>query len=302
MSSTTVPSPYASLGASRGWRPTPPQKLLVFLVGEPGTGKSTLVASIPECFVLDTEGRLHDVVHNEATYFNYTDMTDYIKLLDKLIEDGKAGKHPCKVVAIDTIDTYLTMYAAHITKNKGSDYRTWPHGTGYTALSDHLCGKLRALALAGYGWVITAHLKKNAIFNEQGECTRIVREPNLYNSTLMPLHALCQIQATCLRTTEQPTKVKEIKVRGVVKEKRTVNDGPRRTVFALSMRPGGDNSNDKERTDAKNPYLDHLAEVIRIPGRNGYTAFATEYLTAMETIQKQLSSESLVATPKPHPS
>lgn len=292
MSSTTIPSAYASLGASRGWRPTPPQKLLVFATGEPGTGKSTFVASIPECFVLDTEERLHDVIHNEATYFTYSDVADYIKLLDKLIEDGRAGKHPCKVVAIDTIDTYLSMYAAHISKSKGSDYRTWPHGGGYTALSDHLCGKLRALAQAGYGWFVTCHLKTNTIFNDQGECVKIVREPNLFNSTLMPLHALCQVQATFLRTTEQPTKTKEIKVRGVVKDTRVVPDGPRRTVFALSMRPGGDNSNDKERTDAKNPYLGHLSEVIRIPGRNGYTAFAAEYLTAMETIQKQLSTES----------
>lgn len=290
-----IPSAYAEYGGGVGWNYTPPEQLRMFLIGAPGDGKSTFAASNPDAWIIDTEGRSRDVVHGRAAYFHCPDAGDYMKLLSQLVKDGNAGKAPCKTVIFDTIDAWVLQLVRFLTKtrlpegSRADSILDLPHGKGYSLLQDEISRRLAALTLAGYGWWVVAHIKETAVTDEQGNILRYRKESNLFPSLRGPLHMMSHIQGTLIRKVVTPTIEKQIKTpSGKVIVKKVL--GEPKNIFLLSLRPGGARI-EGERTDAKNPYLGYLDEVIELPVKDGYQTFATKYSEAMERIRVDLEKE-----------
>ncbi len=296
LATATIPSRYAEFGGGIGWKHTPANQLRIFLIGSPGCGKSTFAASNPNAWVIDTEGRARDVVHGRAAYFYCPDAADYMKLLGQLVEDGKAGKAPCKHVVFDTIDAWVLQLVQFLTRTRlPADSRAdsildLPHGKGYALLQDEISRRLSALTLAGYGWTVVAHIKETAVTDEQGNILRYRKESNLFPSLRGPLHMMSHIQGTVMREVVTPTVIKEITTpKGKVIKKPM--QGEPKNVFLLSLRPGGARI-EGERTDAKNPYLGYLDEVMELPSKDGWAAFEDKYVEAMERIKIDLQKEN----------
>ena len=296
IATATIPSSYKEFNGHVGWKYTPVNQLRIFLIGSPGCGKSTFAASNPDAWVIDTEGRARDVVHGRAAYFHCAEASDYMGLLAKLVEDGKAGKAPCKHVVFDTIDAWVLQLVQFLTKTRlPADSRAdsildLPHGKGYSLLQDEISRRLSALTLAGYGWTVVAHIKETAVTDEQGNILRYRKESNLFPSLRGPLHTMSHIQGTVMRDVVTPMVVKEITTpKGKVIKKEVQGDP--RNVFLLSLRPGGARI-EGERTDAKNPYLNYLDEVMELPVKDGWAAFSGKYAEAMERIKVDLQKEN----------
>ncbi len=291
----TIPSAYAEFGGSIGWKPTPINQLRLFLIGSPGSGKSTFAASNPDAWIIDTEGRSRDVVHGKAAYFYCPDAADYKKLLFQLVVDGKAGKAPCKHVVFDTIDAWVLQLVQFLTRTrlpegtKVDSILDLPHGKGYALLQAEIRGRLSALTLAGYGWTVVAHIKETEVVDEQGNILRYRKGSNLFPSLLGPLHMMSHIQGTVIRKVVTPVEVKEIQTPRGKTIKKEVQGTPQ-NIFLLSLRPGGARI-EGERTDAKNPYLNYLDEVMELPVKNGWAAFTEKYVEAMERIKVDLQKE-----------
>ena len=292
----TIPSRYKEYGGGVGWKYTPVNQLRIFLIGSPGSGKSTFAASNPDAWIIDTEGRARDVVHGRAAYFHCADTSDYMGLLSKLVEDGRAGKAPCKHVVFDTIDAWVLQLVRFLTAtrlpkdSRADSILDLPHGKGYSLLQDEISRRLSSLTLAGYGWTVVAHIKESAVTDEQGNILRYRKESNLYPSLRGPLHMMSHIQGTIMRDTVTPTIIKRIKTpAGKVIEKPVL--GEPRNIFQLSLRPGGARI-EGERTDAKNPYLNYLDEVMELPVKDGWAAFSGKYAEAMDRIKVDLQKES----------
>ncbi len=291
----TIPSRYSAFGGGVGWKFTPAEQLRIFLIGSPGCGKSTFAASNPDAWIIDTEGRSRDVVHGQAAYFHCTSAADYMKLLAQLVEDGKAGRPPCKHVVFDTIDAWVLQLVQFLTAtrlpadSKCDSILDLPHGKGYSLLQDEISRRLSALTLAGYGWTVVAHIKETAVTDEQGNILRYRKESNLYPSLRGPLHMMSHIQGTVMRDVITPTEIKTIMTPKGKTIKKEVPGKPR-NIFLLSLRPGGARI-EGERTDAKNPYLGYLDEVMELPARGGWEAFCDKYQSAMERIKVDLQKE-----------
>lgn len=291
----TIPSTYKEFGGQVGWDFTPPEQLRMFVIGSPGSGKSTFAASNPDAWIIDTEGRARDVVFGRAAYFHCPHASDYVKLLSQLVEDGKRGKHPCKMVIFDTIDAWVLQLVRFLTEirlprdSKCDSILDLPHGKGYSLLQDEISRRLSALTLAGYGWMVVAHIKEVAITDEQGNILRYRKESNLFPSLRGPLHMMSHIQATAIRKVITPTETKTITSPKGIKIQRPVKSEPR-NVFLLSLRPGGARI-EGERVDAKNPYLGYLEEVMELPIKDGWASFVEKYTNAMERIKADLQKE-----------
>jgi len=174
-SSVPIPSEYAKLGLMTGYNPRTLEDARLYVTGLAGEGKSTFICSVPDAWVLDFEGGANGIPGRRGAYFDLDAGAKklgislyelFSKIFNKLIEDGKAGKPPCKRVVIDTHDAWVELEGQHLldTKNaKGVKVfedigELGQHGHGHSLLQGRCKQKLVALEDAGYTWAVIGHL------------------------------------------------------------------------------------------------------------------------------------------------
>lgn len=147
-----------------------PRKLILF--GPPKVGKTSLVANLPDCLLVELEPNGADFVDA---------MTVQASSVQELAEIGKAIKkegYPYKYVAIDTItklEEIILPYAATLYKGTpmgsnwtGSDVRKLPNGSGYLYLREAFFKVLEEIYTWADNIILIGHLKDKLI-EKKGE-------------------------------------------------------------------------------------------------------------------------------------
>jgi hypothetical protein len=170
-----VPADYAKLGLMTGYNPRALEDARLYITGLAGEGKSTFVRSIPDSWVLDFEGGANGVPMGRGLYFDLNAKARelkievyelYRKVLDKLIADGKEGKHPCRRIVIDTQDAWVEMEGRQLLFEKNSKGvkkfedigELGQKGHGHSLLQGRCKNILVSLENAGYTWAVVGHL------------------------------------------------------------------------------------------------------------------------------------------------
>lgn len=121
----------------RGPKMVNPKSMLLF--GQPKTGKTSIVASLDNCLIVDMEKGSLSLEAMSVEVNNMADFNDLIKALKQAKEDN-GGKNPYRIMAIDTLtalEEISISYARQLYNqtpmgiNFKGDVRTLPQGAGY---------------------------------------------------------------------------------------------------------------------------------------------------------------------------
>jgi energy-coupling factor transporter ATP-binding protein EcfA2 len=146
-----------------------PSTLLLY--GKPKIGKTTILATLPNCLIIDLE---------EGT--NYVDALavriNSLLQLKELAGEIVKAKYPYKYLAIDTVsalEDLVLPYADELYKNtpmganwKKTDVRTLPNGAGYFYLRQAFFNTINNLKKLAPHLIFIGHLKETLI-NKDGE-------------------------------------------------------------------------------------------------------------------------------------
>jgi hypothetical protein len=193
----TVPKGYEEFGITTGYSPLPADGTRQFIIGPSGGGKSSFVAGTPDTLVLDFEDGVWGVIMQRAYRIVITSGQQFLKIVDKLLDDAEKGRMQFTRIAFDTIDQMAEIMATHLGKEKGcdnDDIRTWgSKGAGYNLLTTTCWGIIDKLHRAGYTWTVVGHVQeKNITVN--GKDKTVVR-PVLYDSFMRVVARNCDIFA-----------------------------------------------------------------------------------------------------------
>lgn len=167
---------------SQGLNPVTLAQSRIMLGSLPGRGKSTLVHGCPTTLVLDVENSGPTVARprclrfgpkrDRATGATVTPpITEYRKLVDKMIQLRKAGKTPIETIAIDTVDAMLNQFARELCKERGVESLgdCERQGMGYVRQRDFLFNMIEDIYDAGFGWVTICHVGPRTVRTDKGE-------------------------------------------------------------------------------------------------------------------------------------
>ena len=282
---TEVPAKYIRYRNAEGWMPTPVQAVRMFLMGEPGHGKTTFCMSNPSAWILDADGTCNDVTGGRARYWKCATLSDYIALIEDLVADGQAGRPPCAHVVFDTFDKFLELVLPYLTDQVNATLKTpidsitdyGQRGKGWFKVRDLMVGWLTDLAAAGYGWTVTGHVQETIAVT--GDVVTRTHKPVLPPSIIAALfrdayyigrisrHAVTSQRQTGTRTRTVQGKAVERPVYAT-----TTTD---QYLLQFSTVPG---AADEWPTKAR--YLDRLPSEIMVEGPAGWDAFAAAYTAA----------------------
>ena len=194
---TGIPQDYLDLGAEIGYKPREPEDLRFLLLSRWGEGKTTFVSSIPDCLLLDIEGGAHSIPHGIATRIAIRSMEHYHNVVQRIIDDGKAGNQKFKRIVIDTGDELLSYYSLEISKEKKVEAieEYGQKGAGWAILRRRFVHDLDAITLAGYSWGLVGHLQEKTVSRpRKGGATQ---EVTVFREVMIP-----SIAATIRRKTD----------------------------------------------------------------------------------------------------
>jgi hypothetical protein len=126
----------------------------VVLYGPEGIGKSSLAAKFPDPIFIDTEGSTSNMdVARMDKPTSWTFLLEQIKFVKQ--------QHPCKTLAIDTIDWAERMAIEHLCQtNQKSSIEDFGYGSGYIKLEEEMgrfLNLLQDVVDQGINIVLTAH-------------------------------------------------------------------------------------------------------------------------------------------------
>lgn len=149
------------------------------IVGDVKTTKTHLLASIPDCLVLDIEDKMRHIApaDRKASYMVPRSFEELEGIIDWLCRER--ASLPYKIVAIDTVDEMLhSLVIPGLSdkilgkSRKGHedirDYGSSKGGSkGWDIVNTRVIGYLRRLYLAGYGWISIGHLKDRSVGDQK---------------------------------------------------------------------------------------------------------------------------------------
>jgi len=155
-----IPSDWAKLGVQTGYNPKPAEDLNLYIVGPSGEGKTTFESSIPDNMILDFDKSAESIVGTRAMRVPILNYEHYMKITQKLIDEGKAGKHVVHRVSVDTTDEWVGMIINQLQKEKGVEDITdfGSHGRGWAMIIKRCWSRLRELEHAGFVWSCVGHM------------------------------------------------------------------------------------------------------------------------------------------------
>ena len=173
-----IPTDWVKLGVQTGYNPKPAEDLNLYIVGPSGEGKTTFESSIPNSLILDFDKGAESVVGTRALRVPIANYEHYMQITQKLIDEGKAGKHIIHRVSIDTTDEWVGMIKLQLQKEKGVDDITefGSKGHGWAMIRERCWSRLRELEAAGFVWSCVGHLstrnETNPATNKERTVTR----------------------------------------------------------------------------------------------------------------------------------
>ncbi|KKM77884.1 hypothetical protein LCGC14_1365510 [marine sediment metagenome] len=155
-----IPADWAKLGVQTGYNPKPAADLNLCVVGPSGEGKTTFESSIPDTMILDLDKAAESIVGTRAMRVAISNYEHYMQVTQKLIDDGKNGKHIVHRVSIDTTDIWVDMIKLRLQTEKGCDDITefGAQGHGWAMIRERCWSRLRELEEAGYVWSCVGHM------------------------------------------------------------------------------------------------------------------------------------------------
>lgn len=155
-----IPADWAALGVVTGYNPKPAEDLNLCVVGPSGEGKTTFESSIPDTLILDHDIAAESVVGTRAMRVPIRNYEHYMTVTQKLIDEGKAGKHVVHRVSIDTTDEWVGMIVNRLQEEKGvSDITEFgSQGHGWAMIRERCWSRLRELQAAGFVWTCVGHM------------------------------------------------------------------------------------------------------------------------------------------------
>jgi len=155
-----IPADWAKLGVQTGYNPKPAEDLNLYIVGPSGEGKTTFESSIPDTLILDFDKSAESVVGTRAMRVPIQNYEHYMEITQKLIDEGKAGKHIVHRVSVDTTDEWVGMIKLQLQIEKGVPDITefGGMGHGWAMIRERCWSRLREIEAAGFVWSCVGHM------------------------------------------------------------------------------------------------------------------------------------------------
>ncbi|KKK54800.1 hypothetical protein LCGC14_3081050, partial [marine sediment metagenome] len=155
-----IPADWAKLGVQTGYNPKSVEDLNLYIVGPSGEGKTTFESSIPDNMILDFDKAAESIVGTRSMRVPIRSYEHYMQITQKLIDEGKAGKHVVHRVSIDTTDEWIGMIVNQLQLEKNvediTDYGS--QGRGWSMIVNRCWSRLRELEEAGFVWSCIGHM------------------------------------------------------------------------------------------------------------------------------------------------
>jgi hypothetical protein len=146
-----------------------PNQLRVVIIGRPGCGKSAFVSSNPKAILFDLENNSYTVPDPAAQRLNIKtasaspadDIRESVNAILRQAKTDKALRESISTFAFDSFDVLVEIFLRDLcTKNGLEDAGDYGggHGRGYFKVRDEIFDMLNRIRIAGFGWVLTAHL------------------------------------------------------------------------------------------------------------------------------------------------
>ena len=155
-----VPADWLKLGVKVGYDPKSAEDLNLYIVGPSGEGKTTFDSSIPDNMILDFDKSAESIVGSRAMRVPIKGYEHYMEITQKLIDEGKNGKHVAHRISLDTTDEWLGMITNRLQEEKGVDDITefGSQGHGWAMIRERCWSRLRELEQAGFVWSCVGHM------------------------------------------------------------------------------------------------------------------------------------------------
>ncbi len=155
-----IPADWAKLGVQTGYNPKLAEDLNLYIVGPSGEGKTTFESSIPDTMILDHDKGAEGIIGTQAMRVPIRNYEHYMAITQKLIDEGKAGKHVVHRVSIDTTDEWVGMIVNRLQEEKGvTDITEFgAQGHGWAMIRERCWSRLRELEQAGFVWSCVGHM------------------------------------------------------------------------------------------------------------------------------------------------
>ena len=284
-----LPSKYVKLGLTTGYNPKAAEDIRLYVTGLTGEGKSTFIRSIPNAWCIDFEGGDDAVISGKGAYFDLHKMARktsrskfniYREIITGLIEDGKAGKHPCRRVIFDTHDEWVAFEARQLATDKLVEHigEYGQHGHGWSLVHARCQKVLGDLENAGYTWAVVGHLgyftQMNPITNNE---TTVIR-PLLAKGSVGPVVRKAEMHITVYASTKKET----IKTKQEIAGKMITNKTEKEvTRYHIYTRP-----TEAKAMEGKRRGVPQLPGKIEIPMVGGWDVLREAYNKAVEESKK----------------
>ncbi len=155
-----IPADWAKLGVVTGYDPKAAEDLNLYIVGPSGEGKTTFESSIPNTMILDFDKSAESIIGTRAMRVAIRSYEQYMEVTQKLIDEGKAGKHVVHRVSIDTTDVWVDMIKLRLQTEKGVNDITefGSQGHGWAMIRERCWSRLQELEEAGFVWSCVGHM------------------------------------------------------------------------------------------------------------------------------------------------
>lgn len=287
-----LPKAYVELGLTTGYNPCPIEKARLYVTGLSGEGKSTFVASIPNSMTIDYERGVTGIPGRRGAYFNIFEAARRSKrtayevhraIIDRLIEDARAGAPPCERIIFDTQDGWVELETVNFLKEKSSGIKTYEdigqygeRGAGHSLVQGRCRRILSSLESAGYTWAVVGHLTYVLETDADGKQQTNIR-PILSKGYVGPIVRKSDLHIT-INSSSRKEKV-DMTVKG-----RVIKGGQEKVVtrYRLYTRP-----TEAKRMEGKQRGVPNLVGSMEIPMIDGWSVLKKAYNEAIDKSKKQ---------------
>ena len=276
-----IPADWAKLGVVTGYDPKSAEDLNLYVVGPSGEGKTTFDSSIPDNMILDFDKSAESIIGTRAMRVPIGSYDQYMAITQKLIDEGKTGKHIVHRVSIDTTDEWIGMIVNRLQFEKGvpdiTDFGAQGHG--WSMIRERCWSRLRELEQAGFVWSCVGHMITKT---ETNPVTH--KERTVIRDAVFPSFAAKIVRSSDFKLTIYCIN-KEIEK----KEERILPGGQKITVpcgTEMTSKYYLDSYTTAER-EGKGRAAPGMIRKFEIPHINAWDVFVKNYNVAIENAKKQ---------------
>ena len=230
----SIPSDLAALGVTTGPNPLPLSECFIYLMGRSKVGKTTFLAGVPRCLILDFGNEAHSIKaqrssdNNHRVFIRNGEQLNELTKKLVLMKKGNVGTDMYDMIAYDTAREWQGQIEREIIErsDKYDFLADFPHGKGWDMLREVSIHNLTQLRDVGYGIIVTSHLTEK-IVNVDGKDTKVV-DANVRGSFRDYLYQKPELIATLTRKTDYAQKrvrnrrTNEIEIRDDMTKKETI--------------------------------------------------------------------------------